>query len=106
MRIWNPVDCQGQRSRSPGQIFMREDTPRFALPLFDFIILMLILLLNTMYVMHVQRDTYLKVCHVPDNTMRSVVHGTMLIYEEFISNVLGTYFFSVYPECAFVYLYL
>jgi hypothetical protein len=33
-RIWNPIDFQGQRSRSPGQIFMRGDTPRFALPLF------------------------------------------------------------------------
>jgi hypothetical protein len=33
-RIWNPIDFQGQRSRSLGQIFMRGDTPRFALPLF------------------------------------------------------------------------
>jgi hypothetical protein len=32
-RIWNPVDFQGQRSRSPCQIFRRGDTPRFALPL-------------------------------------------------------------------------
>jgi hypothetical protein len=34
-RIWNPIDFQGQRSRSQGQIFRRVDTPRFALPLFD-----------------------------------------------------------------------
>ena len=34
MRIWNPSDFQGQRSSSPGQIFKRGDTPRFALPLF------------------------------------------------------------------------
>jgi len=33
-RIWNPSDFQGQRSRSPGQIFRRGDTPHFALPLF------------------------------------------------------------------------
>jgi hypothetical protein len=33
-RIWNSVDFQGQRSRSPGQIFRRGDTPRFALPVF------------------------------------------------------------------------
>jgi hypothetical protein len=33
-RIWNPIDFQGQRSRSPGQIFRRGDTPHFALPLF------------------------------------------------------------------------
>ena len=32
--IWNPIDFQGQRSRSPGQIFRRGDMPRFALPLF------------------------------------------------------------------------
>ena len=32
-RIWNPIDFQGQRSRSPGQTFSRGDTPRFALPL-------------------------------------------------------------------------
>jgi hypothetical protein len=30
-RIWNPIDFQSQRSRSPGQIFRRGDTPRFAL---------------------------------------------------------------------------
>ena len=33
-RIWNPIDFQGQRSRSQGQIVRRGDTPRFALPLF------------------------------------------------------------------------
>ena len=33
-RIWNPIDFQGQRSRSQGLIFRRGDTPRFALPLF------------------------------------------------------------------------
>ena len=33
-RIWNPIDFQGQRSRSLGQVFRRGDTPRFALPLF------------------------------------------------------------------------
>ena len=33
-RIWNPIDFQGQRSRSLGQIFRRGDMPRFALPLF------------------------------------------------------------------------
>jgi hypothetical protein len=32
-RIWNPIDFQGQRSRSQGLIFRRGDTPRFALPL-------------------------------------------------------------------------
>jgi hypothetical protein len=31
-RIWNPVDFQGQRSRSQGLIFRRGDMPRFALP--------------------------------------------------------------------------
>jgi hypothetical protein len=30
-RIWNPIDFLGQRSRSPGQIFRRGDTPHFAL---------------------------------------------------------------------------
>jgi hypothetical protein len=35
-RIRNPIDFQVQRSRSPGQIFRRRDTPRFALPLFNF----------------------------------------------------------------------
>jgi hypothetical protein len=30
-RIWNPIDFQGQGSRSPGQIFRWGDTPRFAL---------------------------------------------------------------------------
>jgi hypothetical protein len=29
-RVWNPIGFQGQRSRSPGQIFRRGDTPRFA----------------------------------------------------------------------------
>ena len=33
-RIWNPIDFQGQRSRSPGQIFRWGDMPRFALLLF------------------------------------------------------------------------
>ena len=33
-RIWNPIDFQGQRSRSLGQIFRRGDTPCFVLPLF------------------------------------------------------------------------
>jgi hypothetical protein len=33
-RIWNPIDFQGQRSRSQGLIFRRGDTLRFALPLF------------------------------------------------------------------------
>jgi hypothetical protein len=33
-RIWNPIDFQGQRSRSLGQIYRRGDTPRFALLLF------------------------------------------------------------------------
>jgi hypothetical protein len=32
-RVWNPLDFQGQMSGSPGQIFRRGDTPRFALPL-------------------------------------------------------------------------
>jgi hypothetical protein len=32
-RIWNPIDFQGQMSRSPGQICRRGDAPRFALPL-------------------------------------------------------------------------
>ena len=32
-RIWNPIDFQGQGSRSQGLIFRRGDTPRFALPL-------------------------------------------------------------------------
>ena len=32
-RIWNPIDFQGQRSRSLGKIFRRGDTPRFVLPL-------------------------------------------------------------------------
>jgi hypothetical protein len=30
-RIWNPIDFQSQRSRSPGKIFRQGDTPRFAL---------------------------------------------------------------------------
>jgi hypothetical protein len=34
-RIWNHIDFQGQRSRSPGQIFRRGDTPHFALPLLN-----------------------------------------------------------------------
>jgi hypothetical protein len=32
-RIWNPIDFQSQRSRSPGKIFRQGDTP--ALPLFS-----------------------------------------------------------------------
>jgi hypothetical protein len=36
-RIWNPIDFQGQRSRSQGLIFRRGDTPRFALPLVNII---------------------------------------------------------------------
>ena len=32
-RVWNPIDFQGQRSRSQGLIFRRGDTPHFALPL-------------------------------------------------------------------------
>ena len=44
-RIWNPIDFQGQRSRSHGLIFRRGDTPRFALPLFfSFFFLRLILM--------------------------------------------------------------
>ena len=31
-RIWNPIDFQGHRSRSPGQIFRLGNMPRFALP--------------------------------------------------------------------------
>ena len=42
-RIWNPIDFQCQRSRSPGQIFRRGDMPRFALPLFMFF-------LHTLYI--------------------------------------------------------
>jgi hypothetical protein len=37
-RIWNPIDFQGQMSRSQGLIFKRGDMPRFALPLFLFIL--------------------------------------------------------------------
>ena len=37
-RIWNPIDFQGQRSRSPGQIVRLGDMPRFALPLFPFVL--------------------------------------------------------------------
>ena len=33
-KIWNPIDFQGQWSKSQGLIFRRGDTPRFALPLF------------------------------------------------------------------------
>jgi hypothetical protein len=33
-RIWNLIDFQGHRSRSPDQIFRRGDMPRFVLPLF------------------------------------------------------------------------
>jgi hypothetical protein len=36
-RIWNPIDFQGQRSRSQGLIFRRGDTPRFALPFFIYL---------------------------------------------------------------------
>jgi hypothetical protein len=36
-KSWNPIDFQGQRSRSPGQIFRQGDMPRFALPLFTFL---------------------------------------------------------------------
>ena len=36
-RIWNPIDFQGQRSRSQGLIFRQGDMPRFALPLLIFI---------------------------------------------------------------------
>ena len=32
-RVWNPIYFQGQRSRSPGQIFRRGDMPHFVLPL-------------------------------------------------------------------------
>ena len=35
-RIWNLIYFQGHRSRSPGQIVRRGDTPRFALLLFQF----------------------------------------------------------------------
>ena len=45
--FWNPIDFQGQRSRSPGQIFRRGDTPRFALPL----LLNLFTLLQNVYIM-------------------------------------------------------
>ena len=38
-KIWNPIDFQGQRSRSQGLSFRRGDTPRFALPLFDIVFL-------------------------------------------------------------------
>ena len=36
-RIWNPIDFQGQRSRSQGLIFRQGDMPRFALPFFLFL---------------------------------------------------------------------
>jgi hypothetical protein len=36
-RIWNPIDFQGHRSKSPGQIFRQGDMPRFALPLFTLV---------------------------------------------------------------------
>jgi hypothetical protein len=36
----NPIDFQGHRSRSLGQIFRRGDMPRFALPLLHFILLL------------------------------------------------------------------
>jgi hypothetical protein len=38
MRIWNPIDFQGQRSRSQGLIFRQGDTPRFALPLLEILL--------------------------------------------------------------------
>ena len=41
-RIWNPIDFQGHRSKSPGQIFRRGDTPRFALPLLNWYLLLFI----------------------------------------------------------------
>ena len=37
MRIWNPNDFQGQRSRSLGQICRQGDTPRFAFSLLNLI---------------------------------------------------------------------
>ena len=36
-RIWNPIDFQDHRSRSPDHIFKRGDIPRFALPLLHFV---------------------------------------------------------------------
>jgi hypothetical protein len=36
-RIWNPINFQGHRSRSPYHIFRRGDMPRFALPLLHFV---------------------------------------------------------------------
>ena len=36
-RIWNPIDFQGQRSRSQGLILRRGDTPCFVLPLLTYI---------------------------------------------------------------------
>jgi len=39
-RIWNPIAFQGQRSRSPSQIFRWGDTPRFALPLYKIVLMM------------------------------------------------------------------
>jgi hypothetical protein len=33
-RIWNPIDFQGQKSRSLGKFFRRGDMPCFALPIF------------------------------------------------------------------------
>jgi hypothetical protein len=40
-RIWNHIDFQGQRSRSQGLIFRRGDMPRFALPLFNVLLIYL-----------------------------------------------------------------
>ena len=37
-RIWNPIDFQGHRSRSPDKIFRLGDMPCFALPLFCFVL--------------------------------------------------------------------
>ena len=42
----NPIDFQGQRSRSSGQIFRRGDMPRFALPLLYLILTMKIFVLQ------------------------------------------------------------
>jgi hypothetical protein len=35
--VHNPIDFQGQMSRSQGLIFRRGDTPRFALPVLNII---------------------------------------------------------------------
>jgi hypothetical protein len=70
----------GQRSRSPGQIFRREDTPRFALPLFCVVFCRSLFILLSFYFWPLYFLSFFESCYnLGDTSYRTVIFAFILL---------------------------